>query len=288
MIDFEIWTPIKSGTTTPYNFAWPADVEETLIFPTQPELDAGFGGSGQGPSFTTIAPAGHPLSRTPPQVTTVTLSCNGSPFVSGSSSCRADHGHKKPSDRGDEKPEVKTPAGGNGGINTGTGPVGGSGGAVKDCCEIAKRAEELARKALGEQPGSSSGQPDDQFKKLPKQCGGNCLAIVSVTRSTVTSVNQPPVTAMPGASGAAAGWTDTGTECFTFNSHNAAVAFRVQINEAWSDLLAAGGHVNGNNYRRIASNSAPQTDQSEDQEFGGGVCPEPDEQKMVGYEGPEE
>ncbi|MHB9044423.1 MAG: hypothetical protein ACYC35_00635 [Pirellulales bacterium] len=43
-IKFEIWTPIKAGTMTAYNFAWPADVDQNLIFPTVQEEAAGNAG----------------------------------------------------------------------------------------------------------------------------------------------------------------------------------------------------------------------------------------------------
>lgn len=44
-ISFEVWTPIKAGTMTPYDFAWPADVSQTLVFPTVEEEAAGNAGS---------------------------------------------------------------------------------------------------------------------------------------------------------------------------------------------------------------------------------------------------
>lgn len=44
-IKFEVWTPIKAGTMTPYNFAWPADVDQKLIFPTVEEEAASNAGS---------------------------------------------------------------------------------------------------------------------------------------------------------------------------------------------------------------------------------------------------
>jgi hypothetical protein len=48
-IQFEIWTPIKAGTMVPYNFAWPADVSQSLLFPTVQEEAAGnAGGDGVG------------------------------------------------------------------------------------------------------------------------------------------------------------------------------------------------------------------------------------------------
>ena len=43
-IKFEVWTPVKAGTMVPYNFAFPADISETDIFPTVVEEGAGVAG----------------------------------------------------------------------------------------------------------------------------------------------------------------------------------------------------------------------------------------------------
>jgi len=47
-IAFEIWTPVKAGTMVAYDFAFPADIDQTLIFPTIEEEFAGNAG-GDGP-----------------------------------------------------------------------------------------------------------------------------------------------------------------------------------------------------------------------------------------------
>lgn len=61
-IDFEIWTPVRSGSTVPYDFAWPADIDEDIVWPVQEDYDLGNVGSGNAPGFSAIPPAGHPLS----------------------------------------------------------------------------------------------------------------------------------------------------------------------------------------------------------------------------------
>ncbi len=45
-LEFDCWTPVKAGTMEPYIFAYPADVDSTLTFPTVEEIQNGFNGSG--------------------------------------------------------------------------------------------------------------------------------------------------------------------------------------------------------------------------------------------------
>lgn len=129
LIDFEVWTPIRSGTRTPYDFAWPASVNEQALFPSIEERNAGLAGSGTEPNFSTIAPPNHPLRIELMNVITgIGLKCNGdaqdvqSGFGS-SEECRQDHGDKKPSDEGDEKPDPPGGADNTGDVNTGSNPV---------------------------------------------------------------------------------------------------------------------------------------------------------------------
>jgi hypothetical protein len=44
LIDLECWLPIKFGTLTPYDFAWPADVSSEWIYPTDYEVHWGHSG----------------------------------------------------------------------------------------------------------------------------------------------------------------------------------------------------------------------------------------------------
>lgn len=61
-IDFEIWTPVLSGTTVPYAFAFPGTADSTITWPPQDEIDQMLVGSGDAPGFKTIAPPGSLLS----------------------------------------------------------------------------------------------------------------------------------------------------------------------------------------------------------------------------------
>lgn len=114
-VDMEIWTPVKSGTRVPYQFAYPAYVEETLLFPTVDEFQSGAAG-GSGPNVDVKAPQGHVLGEAP-QVgsTSVDLPDPCSPFAgisSLASKCRNDQGDKQPSDLGDKKPQKSVGTGG--------------------------------------------------------------------------------------------------------------------------------------------------------------------------------
>lgn len=61
-LEFEVWTPIRSGETTQYDFAFPANISQTLQFPTLEDRQNNFIGSGSAPGFSTTPPSGHPLA----------------------------------------------------------------------------------------------------------------------------------------------------------------------------------------------------------------------------------
>jgi len=124
-INFEVWTPIRAGETTPYDFAWPAEISEHALFPTIEARNARQAGSGKDPNFSTIAPPGHPLRTPNPGVFSgFSLGCNGAGVTSLEPGvCRQDHGDGKPSDIGDTKPTVDVGADTTGGVSEGTKPV---------------------------------------------------------------------------------------------------------------------------------------------------------------------
>lgn len=98
-INFEVWTPVKAGTMVPYDFAWPADIEQTLLFPTIEEEAAGFaGGDGPGKNAQGTVAAGTGLTGT----VTYDDYCEGNRDSIGV--CRRDYGDRYPSDQGDVKP----------------------------------------------------------------------------------------------------------------------------------------------------------------------------------------
>jgi hypothetical protein len=58
-INFECWTPVKSGTMVPYSFAWPANVPAEWVFPTDEEVNLGLaGGNNIGENATGELPIG--------------------------------------------------------------------------------------------------------------------------------------------------------------------------------------------------------------------------------------
>jgi hypothetical protein len=129
-LSFEVWTPVKAGSRVPYDFAYPAEVSVDLIFPTNSERDAGFAGSGRGPSFSVIAPKKHPLSF------------GGLVNVS----FHSDFGESRPSDLDDQAPGVEVLLNQNGHLSTGTNPVTERG--VQDCTAKCQQALEASQRAL--------------------------------------------------------------------------------------------------------------------------------------------
>lgn len=92
-IEMELWTPVLSGTQVPYDFAYPANIEQFTLFPKITEIQAGKAGGGNTPGFQTSAPPGH--------ITSVNqiLSISNLDWPD-----HFDHGDPLPSDKGDKKP----------------------------------------------------------------------------------------------------------------------------------------------------------------------------------------
>lgn len=129
-INFEVWTPVKAGTMKPYDFAWPANISELALWPTEEERQLLQAGSGNEPNFSTVAPPTHPLRFNRIGVYSgISLKCNGDaqPIKTAADSskeeCRQDHGDKKPSDKNDEKPEPPANEDSTGDVSTGSSPV---------------------------------------------------------------------------------------------------------------------------------------------------------------------
>jgi hypothetical protein len=76
-IKFTAWTPILSGTTNVYQWAWPAGQDEYAIFPRADAVDE----SGDGSGLTVIPPVGHPL-RGGYDADTATLATDGDTYPS--------------------------------------------------------------------------------------------------------------------------------------------------------------------------------------------------------------
>jgi hypothetical protein len=102
-LNFTVWTPIRSGEMTPYDFAFPADIDETLQFPTDLEEEFSFDGS-NGPNKNTgedqILGVGNG-EFTVPYTGTDPYNLNGDSNANRSSN---DRGQRRPSDVGDSSP----------------------------------------------------------------------------------------------------------------------------------------------------------------------------------------
>jgi len=299
-IDFEIWTPVKSGTNTMYSFAWPALVSETLIFPTIDERNQGFAGSGDGPNFSVIAPNGHILSnRRDGLFQGFQLACNGEATDIGQTGCRGDFGDAAPSDIGDDKPTVDADEDQNGAINTGTSPItSGTKTANSDnCCELAKQALEEAKRARQDAArGNASNEKEREgdLEELPEnECeAGNCEALVTLKWIQVSLVAKATggTSSTIGDTGKILlGDIESATQCLTFNSAKAAKAFRdqkVAETTAISDSFAA---EVGKQYVWVTSTASADLglDQDEESATFGQPCPEPAEAdvQITGYSG---
>src|SRR6185503_3604835 len=102
------------GEQVAFDFAWPADIEVTFLWPSREDLLAGNAG-GSGPNVDVEAPSGHVLAGSPADfnVTIEDLTCTPNEYSNDIlGKCRKDHGDKKPTDRDDQKPEKKVPGGG--------------------------------------------------------------------------------------------------------------------------------------------------------------------------------
>lgn len=187
-INFELWTPVPSGTRKPYNFAFPADVDEQALFPSIEERNAGQAGSGKEPNFSVISPPSHALSLDiGPVITGFGLTCNGDAqpvgfgVASSSGQCRQDHGDKKPSDTGDVKKTPDTTADDTGGTSTGTSPVSNGQGSgdwsirqfqadqAKQANTNANNAQAQAQRA--QDAASGKGHPGSDDKPKPPAPG---------------------------------------------------------------------------------------------------------------------
>ncbi len=298
-IDFEVWTPIKSGTTAPYQFAWPAQVDEFLVFPTVDERSGGFAGSGSGPNFSTIAPNGHVLSnRRDGLFQGFELACNGEPTDFEDTGCRGDFGDIAPSDIGDDKPEVDASDDQNGSINSGTSPIdSGKSAGLNDCCELAKQALEEAQRARREAARANKGNDgprDGEADELPDNgCeAGNCEAIATIQWIKVSLVQKSTGgnSSTEGDRGKILlGQVPSATQCFTFNSAKAAEDFRDQSVAQMQAISDAFEAVVGKEYPWITSTSSSDLGIDQDPESAnfGNPCPEPAESDahVTGYSG---
>lgn len=198
-IAFEVWTPVKSGTLIEYDFAWPADIDQTLVWPTDPERNANLIGSGDAPGFSVDPPSNHPLDEASGIQGFSTGPCASQGKVATSfvnQTCGGGNGDTYPSDDGDLFPDLDLPNQkppdnpvNPGDINVGDGPTTGFGATETknpfDCgaCSNVGQAGDDGTNGEGRDGGANSGgggdgsggTPERTFNDLPdptKQAGG--------------------------------------------------------------------------------------------------------------------
>jgi hypothetical protein len=291
-IDFEVWTPCKAGTRTPYLFAWPADITEQSIFPTLEEEQNSFKTRDKAPNFHTIAPPGHTLAATGPAAPSFSIECNGGP-VNFDGSCHSDKGDQKPSDRGDTKPTPKAATGNTGAVSTKTSPVVGQMVTNAYVQRVEKKADQAQQTAFNAQQSADeakddAGSNDDTTdedkvkKKLPDKVGGNCTCVATIRYIIPSLVVRPPGSEThfgnsPGDKGDLADGDESKVESYTFNSKVMADEFVISKQ---ADITARSeGHswVVGEEQTWLVSTCVDLgIDEDPDSDNFGEPCPEPD------------
>lgn len=242
-IKFKAWTPILSGTNTPYFWAWPSQQAAVSIHP----LDGAEGQSGDGYDFEVIPPIGHPLRGGYDPDTAVL----------------ATDGDKHPSDLDDTFPTLVCDL--------------ATGAEIADDVEpIIRIVEPLANKnfedkldgieASGLNSGGGAGTNDDKESKNacgdPGPANGGCVYEVTITYvtpldvTTVTAPGEPCPTGGPclAVSGGRPCQSGLHTFCHSFGALFAATAFqsakKAEAQALWdncgyaslqTDVYAAGG-----------------------------------------------
>jgi len=231
-VNFELWTPCKAGTRTPYNFAWPADIDEQTIFPTLEEEQNSWQSRNKAPNFHTIAPPGHPLSPNNPGAPSfnVEFDCSNTSLVQPTLCPHNDRGDKKPSDKGDTKPTPKAPQDATGPVSTKTSPV--SNGMITNSYvqRVERKADNAQQAAFNAQQtaeeakdaaGNDDATEDAAKKKLPDKVGGNCTCVVTVRYIIPSLVIKQPDHSFgttAGDTGDLANGDPSKIEQYTFNS----------------------------------------------------------------------
>jgi hypothetical protein len=276
-IDFEVWTPLKSGSRVPYDFAFPADVSVDAVWPTGEEVELDIAERIKKPNFSVVIPDPHPLAgREPPTNETVNVEpCkrwNGEP---------CDDNDRKPSDRNDQKPEPniepddKSPIEPEEIIN-----------------EWAKRAMEEAEQARIEADKANEAlnkllekkaEELDPKEFLPPQCGGPCTSTVKIKTYIPKLLFGPPGSEPffregPGATGRVAIADIVREECWTFKSKSAAIAFAQALMDRNDMLDATYGWEWGVEYEWLF-----QGFEDPMPEPGGDPCPPDDSDAAIGY-----
>lgn len=293
-IDFEFWTPVRSGEQLPYDFAWPAQIDVNLLWPEREDLLVGNAG-GSGPNVDVEAPEGHILGPTPPadfNVNFEDLTCTPDEYSNDIiGKCRKDHGDKKPTDIDDQKPVTKVPGQGEPEVPATKNPIGDKPTIIKEVEAVAAQAaadnqNNAAAIGAGQSaaPGEPSGGEEDPnpYDELPDEPEDeSCKAYVQYREYTsVESVIQGfSIVTTPGESGPIASSppaTGDNLVVLWFDSLEAA--------EAVYDSIAADQHSDGTvGEPHVIAGTVVFGDENWDEE-----CEEPDEPALVAVTKPTE
>lgn len=311
-IDFEIWTPLKSGSTTPYDFAFPADSAETDVFPTLDERTLGLAGSGTSPNFLSFPPPNHVLATSAFANLYQNIGfdkCTNFDHLANEDFpvCRTDHGDRRPSDTGDTKPSPQVPSAGNSGQLPqlgGLSPIGKA-----DCCAAAAKAQtsadaaaavaaqaqkdantaQQAADAAAAAGGTTNNQ--DKLDRLPKKpTQKTCTVDVTVGTITPTLVSLSPddaaaqghvLSSDAGQQGRPAISTTGQPITYSFNSLIAAQEFGGNKSKEISDKFDSYGFAVGENAEFSVNVGG-----SLGNDASGAACQEPtaDKKAMVAYD----
>jgi hypothetical protein len=292
-IKMEVWTPVLSGEQVTYDFAYPADVDENLFYPTIVELQAGRAGAGFTPGFLTAAPINHPLSDSGNNglFQGATLAENGCLGVYGAGDqgeCpnRPDFGDRNPSDRGDKKPKPDA-ASDPGAVDKGQDPTDLANlelqsklQAIQDLAnralEAAQQAQSTANaandaaKGAGSSGDGSGSENEDgtkngalkdlptkqQLKKQMEDAGkGDQVACLSTVCIGWFPITTIVLFGLPICVPAG----PPVTECMTFNSSSGAQSFASAADSKSNELTAANGSDCSPHFNSIVITPAPGT-----------------------------
>lgn len=200
-IDFVLWTPVRSGETEPYVFAWPANIDVTDIYPQIEDWEQGKAG-GTGPNVDVEPPSSHPLAEPQGFTASFKKQTNCNPLngtvlgTFGNESCRKDHGDSQPSDLDDTAPSDDNPGEGEGNIISSKNPVGEAPEWIQNQFTTATDAEARNNESTNNNnvnAGDGGGGDDDvdPYEDLPNEPENTeCYAVVRVCTGEVDRVLQ--------------------------------------------------------------------------------------------------
>lgn len=304
-IDFELWTPVRSGEQDKFLFSWPAQIEITDFWPTLDDRLNRIAGGGQSPNVDVTPPSSSPLALPPGFTVNVSpdkggcQGLEGGISASGKSECREDQGDQKPSDKDDQKPTKKVEGEGEGAKSANATPGKAAKWVKNEFVNNNNQQDQVNRNTATGTSGQETAQFDDtgtgannsgsdgdglqkQLDDLPstddfQDCTEtDCAVTVRVGYINVTAVRKTNGIAdsSDGAVGKVIGnATVTNFEEMTFNSLCSAQQYVARMQQITDSYSAS---VGGGNWPAPGNASITKTCWSLS-------CEEPDEPNAVGY-----